>query len=82
MDTREAILALRMIVEKRLNMNKITYIRIIDLEKSFNTINWNLMITTLKKTGLDWRDRKIVMELYGTLKWLTGFPQSVNHLLI
>lgn len=39
METREAILALRTITERRLNMNKNTYIGLIDPEKAFDTVN-------------------------------------------
>jgi retron-type reverse transcriptase len=62
--TKEAILALKTIPERRLNMNRNTYIEFIDLEKAFDIVNWNLLMTTLKRTGLDWRNRKIIMELY------------------
>jgi len=59
------ILALRMIAERRLNMNRSTYyIGFIDLEKAFDTVNWNLLMTTLKRTGLDCPDRIIIMELH------------------
>jgi len=44
-------------------MNRNTYIGFIDLEKAFDTVNWNLL-KTLKRTGLDWRDRKMIIELY------------------
>jgi len=44
MGTRESILALRTIVERRLNMNRNTYIGFINLEKAFDTVNWNLLI--------------------------------------
>jgi len=55
---------LRTIAERRLNMNRNTYIGFIDLEKAFDTVNWNLLMNTLKRTGLDWRDRKMIIELY------------------
>lgn len=64
MGAREAILALRTIAERRLNMNRNTYMGFIDLEKAFDTVNWNLLMTTLKRTGLEWRNRKIIMKLY------------------
>jgi len=53
MGTREAILALRTIAERRLNINRNTYIGFIDLEKAFDTVNWNLLMTTLKRTGIE-----------------------------
>jgi len=45
-------------------MNRNTYIMFIDLEKAFDSVNWNFLMTTLKRTGLDLRDRKVIMELY------------------
>lgn len=38
--------------------------RVYRFRKAFNTVNWNLLMTTLKRARLDWRDRKIIMELY------------------
>jgi len=55
--------ALRTIVERRLNMNRNTYIGFIDLEKVFNTVNWNLLITTIKK---NWPGLEREKNYYGT----------------
>lgn len=44
---------LRMIAERKLNMNRNTYIGFINLNKLFDTVNWSLLITTLKRTGLE-----------------------------
>lgn len=38
--TREAILRLRILIEKQISRNKITYLAFIDIKKSFDNINW------------------------------------------
>ena len=43
--TREAVLALRMIIEGRLKKNKELYMAFIDLEKAFDNVDWNKMFT-------------------------------------
>jgi len=40
MGTREAILALRTIIEKRIRKDKHTYIAFIDIEKAFDNVNY------------------------------------------
>jgi len=35
-----------------------------DLEKAFDIINWVLLINSMKKTRIDWRDRQVIMLLY------------------
>jgi hypothetical protein len=62
--TREAILALRVLTERRLNVNRNTFITFIDLEKAFDTVNWALLMNSMKKTRIDWRDRRVIMLLY------------------
>jgi len=39
--TREAILGLRVLIEKQIDRNKVTYLAFIDLEKAFYKVNWN-----------------------------------------
>ncbi|KAF0743667.1 zinc finger MYM-type protein 1-like, partial [Aphis craccivora] len=59
--TREAILAIRVLTERRLNVNRKTFITFIDLEKAFDTVNWTILMNSMKKTRIDWRDRRIIM---------------------
>ncbi|KAI5637037.1 reverse transcriptase (RNA-dependent DNA polymerase) domain-containing protein [Phthorimaea operculella] len=61
--TREVILALRLIVDRRLGLGLETHIAFIDLEKAFK-VNWRNMMKVLKNIGVDYRDRKIIFELY------------------
>lgn len=62
--TREAILALRQILERRIEVNKDTFATFIDLEKAFDKIDWIKLFKTLKVKGIDWRDRRIILNLY------------------
>jgi len=62
--TREAFLALRLIIEIRLDVNLPTYIKFIDLEKAFNKVDWFLMFGTFKRRGIDWKDIRIILRLY------------------
>jgi len=60
--TREAIL--RLIIERRLDMNLPTYITFIGLEKAFDKVDWFLLFGTLKRRGIDWKYRRIILRLY------------------
>lgn len=51
--TREKILTFGVLVEKQITRNKETYLTFIDIEKSFNSINyWKIMFTTLQEIGI------------------------------
>jgi len=62
--TREAILALRLILERRLDVNLPTYITFIVLEKAFDKVHWFLLFGALKRRGIDWKDGRIILRLY------------------
>lgn len=62
--TREAILCLRNIVEKSFQVNKRVYIAFVDLLKAFDRVNWNVLMQILKRINVDYRDRRIITELY------------------
>lgn len=62
--TREAILALRLVADRRLELNLDTHIAFIDLEKAFDKVDWKMMMEILSAAGVDYRDRKIIYELY------------------
>lgn len=62
--TREAILALRLIIERRLERNRKTYIAFVDIEKAFDSFKWDKMFEVLKKVGISYRDWKVMWSLY------------------
>src|SRR6478609_4172546 len=40
------------------------YICFVDFEKAFGSVNWEKMMKVLLSIGVDWRDRRMVSELY------------------
>ncbi len=62
--TREAIGMLRLTCERNIEHDINTYICFIDFEKAFDRINWPKLMDTLKKIGIDWRDRRLIQNLY------------------
>jgi len=55
---------LRNIVEKSSAVNKKVYIAFVDLLKASDNVNWNIMMKILKGIKTDYRDRRIIRELY------------------
>ncbi|KAL1448655.1 hypothetical protein WDU94_014027 [Cyamophila willieti] len=62
--TREAILALRLITEEGMRVNKPVYIAFVDLQKAFDNVNWNLMMNILKNIDVKYKDRRLIYNLY------------------
>ncbi|KAI5714823.1 hypothetical protein M8J77_005970 [Diaphorina citri] len=62
--TREAILALRLIAEESMRVNQPLFIAFVDLQKAFDNVNWSLMMKILKDIGVEYRDRRIIFNLY------------------
>ena len=62
--TRDAIGVMRMLCEKVLDHGKELYVCFVDYEKAFDRVNWVKMLDILKDLGVDWRDRKLICELY------------------
>ncbi|KAI5738724.1 hypothetical protein M8J77_010460 [Diaphorina citri] len=62
--TRDAILALRLLLEKQLKKNKETYIAFIDLEKAFDRVEWKKLFEILKEVGLNYKERRAIWNLY------------------
>lgn len=54
---REASLCVKMIIEKRMVINKPTYVAFVDLEKAFDNVNWEKMFDILKKNR-SWLQRQ------------------------
>jgi len=40
----------------------------IDWQKAFDHINWNKLMKILKRTGMDWRERRLISKLYVDLR--------------
>jgi len=61
MGTREAILALRTVFEKKIRKDKPTHMNI---EKTFDNVNWSVTFKMLKRAGVDYTERRLLYELY------------------
>ena len=55
---------MRTIAKKSFEVNKKVYIAFFDLVKAFDNINWNVMMKKLKMIKIDYRDRRMIRELY------------------
>jgi hypothetical protein len=62
--TREAIGVMRTICERSLEHGNEVFICFVDFEKAFDRIDWVKMLEILKGIGVDWRDRRLIMNLY------------------
>ena len=49
---------------KNFALNKKVYIAFVDLLIVFDSVNWKLMMKMLKMIKIDYRDRRIIGELY------------------
>ena len=55
---------MRMLSEKMLDHGKELFVCSVDYEKAFDRVNWVKMMGILKDLGIDWRDRRLICELY------------------
>ena len=62
--TRDAIGVMRMLCERSLELDKDVFICFVDFEKAFDRVDWVKMMDILKKIGVDWRDRRMISNLY------------------
>src|SRR6476469_5425016 len=62
--TRDAIGVMRMICERSLKFGNNVYICFVDFGKTFDRVNWEKMMKILQSIGIDWRDRRMMSELY------------------
>jgi hypothetical protein len=62
--TRDAIGMIRIISEKVLEVNGELCVCFIDWQKAFDRVNWTKLLEILKEIGVDWRDRRLIYNLY------------------
>jgi retron-type reverse transcriptase len=62
--TRDAIGMLRIISERTLEIEEELSVCFIDLQQAFDRVNWTKLMQILKETGIDWRERRLISNLY------------------
>jgi len=62
--TRNAIGMLRIISERTLKVDEELSVCFIDWQKAFDRVNWTKLVQILKETGIDWRERRLISNLY------------------
>jgi len=62
--TRDAIGMMRIISERTLEIEEELCICFIDWEKAFDRVNWTKFMQILKRTGIDWCERRLISKLY------------------
>ena len=62
--TRDAIGVMRVVCERSLEHWNDVYVCFVDFEKAFDRVNWVKMMETLKGLEIDWRDRRMIHQLY------------------
>jgi hypothetical protein len=55
---------LRIISERTLDIGEEICICFIDWQKVFDCVYWTKLMEILKKTGIDWRERRLISKLY------------------
>jgi len=62
--TRDAIGMTRIIAERNLEIGEKLCISFIKWQKAFDCVNWTKLIQILKRTGIDWHERRLIRKLY------------------
>ena len=62
--TIDAIALLRVISEKAIDRCKDIFVAFVDYEKAFDRVHWPKLMEVLAKIGVDYRDRKMIWNLY------------------
>jgi len=55
---------MRIIAERTLEMDEELCICFIDWHKAFDHTNWTKLMQILKRTGIDWCERRLISKLY------------------
>ena len=55
---------MRIIAERTVEIDEELCICFIDCQKAFDRVNWTKVTQILKRTGIDWRERRLISKLY------------------
>jgi len=55
---------LRIISERTLEIDEELSVCFVEWQKAFGRVNWTKLMQILKKTGIDWRERRLISNLY------------------
>ena len=61
--TREAISVMRLLCKSRLEFDAELFVCFVDFEKVFDRVKLTKLFEVLKKIRVDWRDRRLIMNL-------------------
>ena len=50
--------------ERSIQVGREVFVCFVDYEKAFDRVNWVKLMEILKRIGVDWRDRKLIANLY------------------
>ena len=62
--TRDAVGVMKMLGERSLEFGNEVFICFVDFEKAFDRVNWVKMMEVLQLIQIDWRDRRLIKDLY------------------
>jgi len=62
--TRDAIGMPRIISERTLEINEDLCVCFIDWKQAFDRVNWSKLMQILKRTGIEWRERRLFSNLF------------------
>jgi hypothetical protein len=62
--TRDAMGLLRVMSERTMEIDEDLCVCFIDWKKAFDRVNWTKLMQILKVTGIDWRERRLISNLY------------------
>src|SRR5206468_7503556 len=63
-EIRDVIGVMRTLCERSLEHGNEVYICFVDFEKAFDRVNWIKMFEVLKVLKIDWKDRRLLQDLY------------------
>lgn len=55
---------MRLMSERSLEHNQSLYVCFVDYEKAFDRVRWPKLLEILKNIGVDWKDRRMIIQLY------------------